>query len=169
MQLDLFDVNKFAKKRVLRDMKSSAKHISKIALLTAVLFTVLINTASAQSVFVGKSGAEGKVLRKYVEPEELKKIVDHPVDSIWIIDVRSEKAYLNGHIPTAKSFPSGTIASRLSEIPKDQYLILYCTVGGTVKMVAKKLRKAGYKRYMNWGGLSRWQWEKATGQNTFEP
>ena len=143
-------------------MKIWEKRISKILLITVFLFTVIINIASAQSVFVGKAGAEGKVLRKYIVPSELKKLVDNPVDSIWIIDVRSEKAFNNGHIPTAKSFPSGTITSRLNEIPKDKYLIMYCTVGGTVKMVSKKLRKAGYKRYINWGGLSRWEWEKAT-------
>jgi len=143
-------------------METGIKHISKTTLIILFLFTVLINVAAAQSVFVGKAGAEGKVLRKYIEPSELKKIVDNPVDSIWIIDVRSEKAFKNGHIPTAKSFPSGTIMSRLNEIPKDKYLIIYCTVGGTVKMVSKKLRKAGYKRYINWGGLSRWEWERAT-------
>ena len=143
-------------------MKIWKKHISKIVLIVVFLFTALFNITSAQSVFVGKAGAEGKVLRKYIEPSELKKLVDNPVDSIWIIDVRSEKAYMNGHIPTAKSFPSGTITSRLNKIPKDKYLIMYCTVGGTVKIVSKKLRKAGYKRTINWGGLSRWEWEKAT-------
>jgi rhodanese-related sulfurtransferase len=144
-------------------MESEVKHISKIALITVVLFTLLINIAAGQSVYVGKAGAEGKVLRKYIESLELKKIVDHPVDSIWIIDVRSEKAYLNGHIPTAKSFPSGTIMSRLNEIPKDKYLIIYCTVGAMAKIVSKKLKKAGYKRYIDWGGISRWELEKETG------
>ena len=136
--------------------------MAKIATIVFVIFTVFIQYAAGQSVFVGKAGIQGKVLIKYIEPSALKKIVDNPVDSIWIIDVRSEKAYSNGHIPTAKSFPSGTIMSRLNEIPKEQYLIMYCTVGGTVKMVSKKLRKAGYKRYINWGGLSRWEWEKET-------
>jgi len=135
----------------------------KNVIITVVLFTVLINVAAGQSVFVGKAGAEGKVLRKYIEPSELKKLVDNPADSIWIIDVRSEKAYLNGHIPTAKSFPSGTIMSRLNEIPKDNYLIIYCTVGGMAKIASKNLKKAGYKRYIIWGGISRWEWEKETG------
>jgi len=144
-------------------MESDVKHISKIALITVVLYTLLMNVAAGQSVYVGKAGAEGKVLRKYIEPSELKKLVDNPVDSIWIMDVRTEKAYLNGHIPTAKSFPSGTILNRLNEIPKAQYLIIYCTVGGMAKIVSKKLKKAGYKRYINWGGLSRWEWEKEPG------
>lgn len=141
-------------------MKSIENYISNITLITLFLFTVLMNVAQGQSVFVGKAGAEGKVLRKYIEPSELKKIVDNPVDSIWIIDVRSEKAYQKEHIPTAKSFPLSTIMSRLDEIPKNQYLILYCNVGGTVKIVSKKLRKAGYKRYINWGGISRWKGQK---------
>lgn len=142
--------------------KSNHKHILKIALISLILFTALANVATGQSVFVGKAGKEGKVLKKYIEPSELKKLVDNPVDSIWILDVRSEKAYANGHIPTAKSFPAGIIMNRLNEIPGNKYLIIYCTVGGNANIVSKNLRKAGYKRYINWGGLSRWEWEKAT-------
>jgi len=131
----------------------------KIVLIALVLFAV-VNTSIGQSVFVGKSGPKGKILYKYIEPTELKKIVDTPVDSIWIIDVRSEKAFKNGHIPTAKSFPVGTITDRLSEIPKDKYLIIYCTVGASAKTALKKIKKEGYKRTIDWGGLSRWEWEK---------
>ncbi len=116
----------------------------------------------AQSVYVGKSGSQGKSLSKYIYPEELKKLVENPVDSIWIIDVRSEKAYANGHIPTAKSFPAGTVKSRLNEIPKNQYLIIYCTVGANAQIVSKILKKTGYRRYINWGGITRWKWEKET-------
>lgn len=135
---------------------------SKITLITIVLFTLQVNVFASQPIYVGKTGAKGKVLSKYIEPSELKRLVDNPVDSIWIVDVRSAKAYANGHIPTAKSFPMATIMDRLDEIPRDQYLIMYCNVGGTVKLVSKKLKKAGYKRYINWGGISRWEWEKDT-------
>jgi rhodanese-related sulfurtransferase len=138
-------------------MKPEVKQISKIALITMVLFTSLIYVAAGQSVYVGRAGAEGKVLSKYIDPAELKKLVENPVDSIWIIDVRSEKAYTNGHIPTAKSFPSDNIMSRLNEIPKDKYLIIYCKVGAMAKIVSKKLKKAGYKRYIDWGGFSKWE------------
>ncbi len=144
------------------NISSIEKKLSKVALVTLVLFAIVIDVSFGQSVYVGKAGSEGKVLRKYIEPSELKKLVDNPVDSIWIIDVRSDKTYQNGHIPTAKSFPSGTIMSRLKEIPKDQYLILYCNVGAMARIVSKQLKKEGYKRYMDWGGLSRWEWEKET-------
>jgi len=144
-------------------MKSIQSQISKLVLLTLILVTGLTFKTVAQSVYVGQAGKEGKVLKKYVEPAELKKLVEHPADSIWIIDVRSKKAYLTGHIPTAKSFPAGTVMNRLNEIPKNRYLIIYCTVGANAKIVSKKLKKAGYKRYINWGGISRWTWEKTSG------
>ena len=149
-------------------MKSVLTNISRITSITLLLLTVLVNLVAGQSVYVGKAGIQGKVLKKYIEPLELKRLTENPVDSIWIIDVRSEKAYANGHIPTAKSFPVGSVLSRLSEIPKSQYLILYCTVGANAQIVSKKLRKAGYKRYINWGGISRWEWEQATKSNLSE-
>lgn len=130
------------------------------SVLIAVSLLLLSFSVGAQSIYVGKTGSQGKVLRKYIDPAELKKLVENPVDSIWIIDVRSEKAYANGHIPTAKSFPVGTLKSRLTEIPKNQYLILYCTVGANAQIASKTLRKAGYKRIINWGGITRWTWNK---------
>lgn len=123
-------------------------------------FLAFFNSAEAQSVYVGKTGTQGKVLKKYIDPAELKKMVENPADSIWIIDVRSEKAYDSGHIPTAKSFPAGKIKDRLNEIPKNQYLIIYCTVGANAQIVSKILKRSGYKRYMNWGGISRWVGDK---------
>lgn len=136
----------------------------QIASLFVFVLSISFFQSAGQNVFVGKAGKEGKVLKKYIDPAGLKKIVDQPVDSIWILDVRSEKAYANGHIPTAKSFPAGTIKNRLNEIPKEKYLIIYCTVGGNANIVSKQLKKAGYKRYINWGGLSRWEGEKETTQ-----
>lgn len=149
---------------IFRILKSTQKLFSgKIAGLFVLLF-MFSQIVSAQSVNVGKAGSQGKVLKKYIEPAELKRIVENPVDSIWIIDVRSEKAYSNGHIPTARSFPASTANDWLTEIPKNKYLIIYCTIGANAQIVSKKLRKAGYRRYINWGGISRWEWEKENSQ-----
>jgi len=143
-------------------MRARIKDLSKIVMITLVLSGLLIQNTAGQSVYVGKVGPQGKGLRKYIEPSALKKLTENPVDSIWILDVRSEAAYQKEHIPTAKSFPKPTVMSRLNEIPKDKYLIIYCTVGANARIVSKQLKKAGYKRYMDWGGLSRWEGEKET-------
>jgi phage shock protein E len=113
--------------------------------------------------FEGYVGSEGEVLKQYLSPEKLRELVANPDDSIWIIDVRPTSAYQKGHIPTARSFPSSEILSRLGEIPKDMYLIMYCETGGRAQGVIKKLEKEGYMRLMNWGGISRWPYEQVQG------
>jgi phage shock protein E len=113
--------------------------------------------------FEGYVASEGEVLKQYLSPEKLQALVANPDNSIWIIDVRPASAYQKGHIPTARSFPSSEILSRLDEIPKNVYLIMYCETGGRAQGVIKKLEKEGYTRLMNWGGISRWPYEQVEG------
>lgn len=113
--------------------------------------------------FEGHVASEGEVLKQYLPPEKLQALIANPDDSIWIIDVRPAPAYQKGHIPTARSFPSSEISSRLGEIPQDNYLIIYCETGGRAQGVIKKLEKEGYTRLMNWGGISRWPYELVQG------
>ena len=48
-------------------------------------------------------------------------------DSVLMVDVRCEAAYLNGHIPGAVLMPTSEVNSRYRELPKDKLLYLYCT------------------------------------------
>ena len=146
-----------------RFLKISGITAGVLAVLAGILVAVYMFVIAP--TFIGRTGPEGEILKKYIEPVELKKLTEKPDDSIWIIDVRSEENYSKGHIPTAKTFYSGTIMSRLHELPKDKYLIIYCETGGRVQSVIRKLSKEGYTRYMNWGGNSRWPYERAAGNN----
>lgn len=132
----------------------------KVYLRAALLSLIVLAAFSLVGCFEGYVGSEGEVLKHYVPPDKLKELVDKPDDSIWIIDVRPASAYKKGHIPTARSFPSSEIMSRLGELSKDQYLILYCETGGRAQGVTKKLETHGYTRVMNWGGISRWPYER---------
>lgn len=141
-----------------------SNRLKKTALIIGLIITILalvviIYLKAIAPSFIGKAGPEGSRLKQYVEPAELKKLTEEPAENVWIIDVRPEKAYKKGHIPTAKSFPSGEIEANLNEIPRDHYLVLYCETGGRVQTVIKKLARHGYSRYMNWGGVSRWPYE----------
>jgi rhodanese-related sulfurtransferase len=104
----------------------------------------------------------GSPLKKYLSTAELKKITDAPDSNIWIIDLRPASFYKSGHIPTAKSYPD--IMSKLNEIPKDKYLILYCILSPGAQMAIKKLENAGYTRNLNWGRYSRWPYESEKGK-----
>lgn len=135
------------------------KYILKVALVSLSLLVAFFLTG----FYEGSVGSDGAVLKQYLPPEKLKELVDKPDSSMWIIDVRPASAYQKGHIPTAKSFPSSTILTRLGELPKDQYLILYCETGVRAHRVMKQLEKQGYTRLMVWGGVSRWPYELVKG------
>ena len=124
------------------------KHI----LLLFLLFPIF-------SCFKGYSTKDAKILKPYLNAKKLKELTDAPDDTIWIIDVRPYSAFKKGHIPTAKSFPSSVILSRLDELPKDKNLILYCETGGRAQAVIKMLTKEGYKKLMNWGSYKRWPYK----------
>jgi len=136
--------------------------ISGIIIAIMAILVVVYLTIIAPS-FVGRTGTDGNLLKTYIEPQALKQLTEKPNKEIWIIDVRSEKLYQKGHIPTARSYPSNEIENRLSELPKDKYLIIYCETGGRVQVVMNKLEKHGYSRYMNWGGYTRWPYELESG------
>lgn len=137
------------------------KSYVRVVLVSFVVLTIFMLTGC----YEGYVGSEGEVLEQYLPPEQLKKLVENPDDSIWIIDVRPASAYQKGHILTARSFPSSEILSRLDEIPKDAYLIVYCETGGRAQGVIKKLEKKGYTQLMNWGGISRWPYEQVHGSD----
>ena len=126
------------------------QHAIRLALLTAAAALV---TGCA---YRGYTGADGGMLKRYLEPSALKELVDNPREDIWIVDVRPEPAFRKAHIPTAKNFPSSSIMERLAELPKTRYLILTCETGGRAQMVIRKLEGAGYTRLMNWGANSRY-------------
>jgi rhodanese-related sulfurtransferase len=131
---------------------------NKIVISVIIFIGLVIGSVLLTSCYEGFTASDGDALKKYVNPEALKELVAQPEEGIWLIDVRPTSAYKQGHIPTAKSFPSGEIMNRLAELPKEQYLILYCETGGRAQAVLKKLSETGYTRLMNWGGYTRWPW-----------
>lgn len=60
-----------------------------------------------------------------VSLEEAKRAFDS--QSAIIVDVRDSTSYAQQHIKGAINIPLDMLESRLNELPKDQWIILYCT------------------------------------------
>lgn len=45
---------------------------------------------------------------------------------VFVIDVRPEKEYAQGHLPFARSMPVEEILKRIGELPKDKEIVAYC-------------------------------------------
>ena len=68
-----------------------------------------------------------------------------------LIDVRQREEYEISHLPNALHLPT-VEAVQQADIPTDETLVLYCSVGYRSAQVARRLRENGYKNLMNLGG-----------------
>lgn len=54
--------------------------------------------------------------------EELRRKGD-----AFVVDVRNQAQYDQGHIPGAKLIPSAQILNHISELPRDKTIVTYCS------------------------------------------
>ena len=78
-----------------------------------------------------------------------------------IVDVRTNDEYRMGHIPGAINVPNEAICNvPPSVLPdRDELILLYCLSGMRASQAAKKLKKMGYSRIINGGGINSWHGE----------
>ncbi|MFD2673389.1 rhodanese-like domain-containing protein [Marinicrinis sediminis] len=75
-----------------------------------------------------------------------------------LIDVREPHEFKEGHLPGAVNLPLSQFRSRLSEIPRDREVYLYCRSGMRSKQASKWLVRSGHRNVAHLsGGLLSWQ------------
>lgn len=75
-----------------------------------------------------------------------------------LLDAREKKEYQVSHLPKAKwvGFEDFEL-SRLAGVPKDQEIVVYCSIGVRSEKIGEKLQAAGYKNVKNlYGSLFEW-------------
>lgn len=74
-----------------------------------------------------------------------------------LVDVRESSEVAQGVIPGAIHIPLGQLQSRLSELPKDQTIVVYCRSGNRSRTAASTLKAGGYENLLDLGGVMHWQ------------
>lgn len=74
-----------------------------------------------------------------------------------MIDVREVHEFRQGHLPGAINIPLSQLRSRLSEIPKDRPVFLYCRSGMRSRQAGRILSRYGHRHvaHLN-GGMMAW-------------
>ena len=80
---------------------------------------------------------------KTITSAELKNKLQSESD-FFLIDVRSNEEYDQGHITKALFGPWETITERVKGIKPNQELVLYCNTGIRANKAAKSLEEIGY-------------------------
>ncbi len=95
---------------------------------------------------------------KEITPQMLKEKIDQH-QTVSLIDVREDKEWLTGHIPTAIHISKGVIERDIEKIIPDPsvLIVVYCSGGFRCALVADSLQNMGYTNvYSLNNGLQGW-------------
>jgi NADPH-dependent 2,4-dienoyl-CoA reductase/sulfur reductase-like enzyme/peroxiredoxin family protein/TusA-related sulfurtransferase/rhodanese-related sulfurtransferase len=73
-------------------------------------------------------------------------------EGAFVLDVRTTEEFALGHIEGAANVPNTAIRTRLAEIPRDRFVLLYCGVGIRGYLAERILRQNGWTRLANLAG-----------------
>ena len=124
-----------------------------------VLITIFTRTNAQAQLKTVKQVVE-KVIPKIeqISVDELKMKIDSD-EKFILIDVRTEKEYLAGHVESAVWIPRGEMEFATPKILKDPKveIIIYCRAGGQGALSAYVLNDIGYEKVSNLdGGFKKW-------------
>jgi rhodanese-related sulfurtransferase len=72
-----------------------------------------------------------------------------------LLDVRTAEEFAGGHIEGAINIPVQNLEARLSEVPKERALVVYCRSGGRSARAMRMLKEKGYTVF-DLGGMGNW-------------
>jgi hydroxyacylglutathione hydrolase len=89
--------------------------------------------------------------------QDLKARLDNK-DSLFVLDVRSDDEWGEGHIEDAVHIYVGHLEKRINEVPVDQPIAVICSVGNRGGLGASILRRGGRREVYNvLGGMLAWE------------
>ena len=108
------------------------KSLSLLLLLLMAVVVAACNSAESQKQpLVASSQPQGQIDTTYADGIARITIQDfeeiRTSGNVFIVDVRNQAAYDQGHIPGAKLIPVGEVANRISEFPRDKKIVTYCS------------------------------------------
>jgi len=76
-----------------------------------------------------------------------------------IIDVRTQKEFSSGHIPSAKNIPLSELSEKLNDLQlyQNQNIYLVCAVGGRSGQAQQHLNTLGFSTINVVGGTEEWK------------
>lgn len=83
---------------------------------------------------------------KIVSMQDVQILLSTASPNFYLIDVREPEEYEAGHLPNALLMPWHTLGEKISGIPLDKELILYCETGVRAQKAAHALEQSGHTR-----------------------
>ncbi|MBN1134724.1 MAG: MBL fold metallo-hydrolase [Methanosarcinaceae archaeon] len=92
-----------------------------------------------------------------ISVHDLKNMLEKG-EKMFILDVRSDEEWREGHIRYALNIYIGNLERNLDKVPRDCRIIIYCGTGRRSNIAASILKKHGYDRIYNvLGSMTAWR------------
>ena len=83
----------------------------------------------------------------------LQMIEDNP-EAVFVVDMRGDEDYANGHIPGAVHIPYGQIGEMMDRLPANRPIYVYCFTGQTSGQAIAAMKMMGYNATSIQGGMN---------------
>jgi phage shock protein E len=132
----------------------------KLLFLIASLLVLLLAACGGASVDAPVADQAPAVevtnLADDVDVHTVASVKDQP--DVYLIDVREQWEYDEGHIPGVTLIPMNEVPNRLTEIPTDKEVIVTCRSGNRSGQITDYLRQQGFDNVHNMsGGIVEWE------------
>ena len=100
--------------------------------------------------------------RKTISYEEVNGLIENyeNLDYVYIIDVREEDEYNEGHLINSYNIPLSILDNIQNEnISLDAKIIVYCRSGNRSKTAQEMLNSMGYTNVYDMGGITNWPYD----------
>jgi rhodanese-related sulfurtransferase len=131
--------------------------MEKKAIISLTLFLVAF-LANAQSAYDKKLKLLYRNTVKTIKPNEVTTLIAKG-EKLIILDTRAPEEYNVSHLKDARFLNYESYSTEdLLLLPKNEKIIVYCSVGYRSERVGEKLQKLGFKNVYNiYGGIFEWK------------
>lgn len=126
-----------------------------------ILFLLFLNSSFAQDKGLCINPLFEQTVDSYLEYTvptiSVSSLAEHQEEYV-ILDAREMEEFRVSHIPNAVQVGYDRFdLSKVVDIPKDQAIVIYCSIGYRSEKIGEKLLSAGYQRVFNlYGSIFEW-------------
>lgn len=123
-----------------------------------ILLVVVLMVVAGAAIFLATrtANAPAATAAQALSPAQYQTQFSSDVPHL-LLDVRTPEEFAEGYIPGAVNISVQTLEGRMSEVPRDVPVVVYCRSGNRSATAAQMLIDAGYTQVYDLGGIQDWQ------------
>lgn len=134
-------------------LEGSARGTTLSATTRVVMGMVLGFALLSAGCDTASGGGASRTSGRHVDGAEARRLVE--VQGALLLDVRTDGEWSSGHVDGATHIPVQDLAARLTEVPADRPVVVYCASGVRSARAVEILRAEGREAF-DLGSMSDW-------------